>query len=348
MVRRWLERQWWQATPGTASILAPLSWLYAGIIRLRGALYRRGILARGRAPVPVIVVGNLVVGGTGKTPFTAALLDALSDAAFRPGVVSRGHPVGPATPIVVTRVSRAEDVGDEPLIHAARGVPVVVCRDRLRAARHLCAHDPAVDVIVADDALQHHRLARDIEIEVVSAERGYGNGRLLPVGPMREPLGRVGTCDFRVVIGDDAPGVRLAGPSGAAQAWRVRRALGQPANLLTGQTAGWETFRGRRVTIMAGIAHPELFAQALERHGVVGELIALPDHHAYAEADLTRLDDAPILVTEKDAVKLARLADARVWVVPLRLELPAAFVATLIDRLRALRGAAARSPAVES
>jgi tetraacyldisaccharide 4'-kinase len=348
MVRRWLERQWWQATPGAAWFLAPLSWLYGLVIRLRRALDRRGVLARGRAPVPVIVVGNLVVGGTGKTPFTSALIEALSEAGFRPGVVSRGHPVAPATPIVVTRASRAEDVGDEPLIHAARGVPVVVCRDRLRAARHLCALDPTVDVIIADDALQHQRLARDIEIELVSAERGYGNGHLLPVGPLREPLERAATCDFRVVVGDDAPGVRRAGPPGAPEPWRVRRALGQPRHLLTGQPAAWEALRGRRVTIMAGIAHPKLFAQALERHGVAGRLVTLPDHHAYAEDDLARLDDAPILVTEKDAVKLARFADARVWVVPLRLELPGAFVTTLIDRLHALRGAATRSPAVES
>lgn len=348
MVRRWLERQWWQPKPGAAWFLAPLSWLYGVVIRRRRALYRRGVLACGRAPVPVIVVGNLVVGGTGKTPFTSALIDALSVAGFRPGVVSRGHPVAPATPIMVTRASRAEDVGDEPLIHAARGVPVVVCRDRSRAARHLCAHDPAVDVIIADDALQHARLARDIEIELVSAERGYGNGQLLPMGPLREPLERAATCDFRVVVGDDAPGVRRAGPPGAPEPWRVRRALGQPEHLLTGQSAAWEAFRGRRVTIMAGIAHPELFARALERQGVAGPLVALPDHHAYAAGDLARLDDAPILVTEKDAVKLAGFADARVWVVPLRLELPTAFVATLIDRLHALRGAATRLPAVES
>ncbi|MFN3630471.1 MAG: tetraacyldisaccharide 4'-kinase, partial [Casimicrobiaceae bacterium] len=322
-----------------------LSWLYGGLIRFRYALYRLGVFAHGRAPVPVIVVGNLVVGGTGKTPFTASLIEALSQAGFRPGVISRGHPVAPAAPILVTASSSAEEVGDEPLIHRARGVPVVVCRNRLRAARHLCTLQPEIDVIVADDALQHYRLARDIEIELVSAERGYGNRHLLPVGPLREPLGRAATCDFRVLVGDD----RTDSPAGfLSDAIRIRRELACPRHLLSGRTADWTMFRGRRIMIMAGIAHPESFARSLADHGITGELLAFPDHHLYRADDFAGLPDAPIFVTEKDAVKLGRLGDERIWVVTMRLVLPASFVATLVGRLHALRGAAAPFPAVES
>lgn len=336
-----LTRCWWRPKPGVARLLIPLAVLYGLLVRLRRAAYQRGLLVSARVPAPVVAVGNLVVGGSGKTPVTLALVEALLQAGFRPGVVSRGHPVAPARPRFVTPASRAEEVGDEPLLHAARGVPVVVCRDRLAAARALCAQHPNVDVIVADDALQHYRLGRDIEIELVSAEHGYGNGRLLPVGPLREPLARAAACDFRLVVGAHGIGAPC---DAEGQGRFVERVLEAPRHLQTGETASWCAFHGERALIVAGIAHPERFAQALAAQGVTGRLVAFPDHHAFRREDLAALEDAPILVTEKDAVKLACLADRRLWVVPMRVRLPPAFVDTLIGRLRLLRHPQASSP----
>jgi len=199
----WLQRAWYERAPGYR-LLIPLSLLYAAVISLRRTLYRLGILHSERLPVPVVVVGNIVAGGAGKTPVTLFLARALSAAGFHPGIVSRGYGREDDRRLVaVTATSRATDVGDEPLLLARRsGCPVVVGRDRVAAGRMLVEH--GVDVVIADDGLQHYRLERDAEVCVVDGSRLLGNGWLLPAGPLREPRGRLGSVDMVLLNGGAA------------------------------------------------------------------------------------------------------------------------------------------------
>ncbi|MEE4163274.1 MAG: tetraacyldisaccharide 4'-kinase, partial [Woeseiaceae bacterium] len=199
----WLQRAWYERAPGYR-LLIPLSLVYAAVISLRRALYRLGIFGSERLPVPVVVVGNIVAGGAGKTPVTLFLAEALSAAGFRPGIVSRGYGRADDRRLVaVTATSRAADVGDEPLLLARRsGCPVVVGRDRVAAGRMLV--EQGVDVVIADDGLQHYRLERDAEICVVDGSRLLGNGWLLPAGPLREPRARLGRVDMILLNGGAA------------------------------------------------------------------------------------------------------------------------------------------------
>ncbi|MCS6997534.1 MAG: tetraacyldisaccharide 4'-kinase [Casimicrobiaceae bacterium] len=330
-----LARQWWRASPGWLIVLAPLAALYAGALALRRLAYRLGLMPVERAPVPVIAIGNCVVGGTGKTPVTLALARALSERGFRPGIITRGYPACPRSPRYVTSAATAAEVGDEALVHAAAGWPVVVGRDRLGAAALLCASHPEVNVLLADDALQHWRLARSVAIELVSASAGYGNGWLLPVGPLRERPGVCASGTLRAVLCDPEEAMPLAW----SDRWRIERRLGRPRHLATGQRLDWPEFCGRcaggTVAIVCGIAQPMTFVRGLARYGVHGKLYAFPDHHRFSRDDLARIDAGIVLVTSKDAVKLRGLADARVWEVPLDVLLPEAFVTKLIEQLRA-------------
>ncbi|TAG68091.1 MAG: tetraacyldisaccharide 4'-kinase, partial [Burkholderiales bacterium] len=190
-ISAWLEKQWWLKSPTAASrFLWPFSAAYGALTAVRRAAYTRGLLRHSHPGVPVIVVGNVVVGGAGKTPVVGAIVRCLQQAGYHPGVISRGYPVSPKKPILIAARHTAAEVGDEPLLHFALAVPVVVCANRFAAASMLLESSPQVDVIVADDALQHYALMRDIEVEVVSAERAYGNGKLLPAGPLRETRDR--------------------------------------------------------------------------------------------------------------------------------------------------------------
>lgn len=307
-----LVRAWYRRRLGWLCCLLPLAWLFHGVVRLRSLAYRRGWLASGHPGAPVIVVGNITVGGTGKTPLVATVVEQLRARGRRPGVVSRGYG-GRAgeVPVSVTADSDVTEVGDEPLLLARRtGCPLVVGRDRLAAARHLLArHD--VDVVVADDGLQHYRLRRDAEISVSDLRRGYGNGRLLPAGPLREPLSRLGQVDLELVQGEGGD-YRLRGE-------QVVSLIGDaPPRVLS-------EFAGQAVHAVAGIGDPERFFASLRAAGLVVLAHAFPDHHSYVAADLAFADDAPVLMTEKDAVKCVDLAEPRLWYLPVVAELtPAA------------------------
>ncbi|NRT55650.1 tetraacyldisaccharide 4'-kinase [Sphaerotilus uruguayifluvii] len=343
-----LEAIWRDGGPAQW-LLRPLALLHAALVGLRRALYRAGLRRRERLPVPVIVVGNRVAGGAGKTPVTIALVQALRQAGRRPGIVSRGHGRSHTGTIrEVQPADTAADSGDEPLLMRRRtGAPVVVGRDRAAAARELLARHPDTDVIVCDDGLQHLRLARDIEI-VVFDERGAGNGWLLPAGPLREPVdappaGRVQL----VVLNTD----RTEPPPGAPPGERSRRQLGRPVPLadwwrgtpsdtaLTDEAA-WAALRGRRLLASAGTGQPARFFDALRAHGLEIDTLALDDHHDHMTLPWPA-SATEVLVTEKDAVKLdpARLAAERpglqVQVVPLELQLPAALIAAVLQALPA-------------
>jgi len=314
-----LEKSWWnnQRTWLTSALL-PLSWLYGVVIATRRTLYQRGVFRRSHPGVPVIVVGNIVVGGAGKTPVVQAVVRCLQQAGYTPGIVSRGYPVSPKSPRSVSVRSIPSDVGDEPLLHFALGVPVEVCSDRVAAAESLLEKHPQVNVIVADDAMQHYALMRDIEIEVVSAERRYGNGRLLPAGPLREPRKRAREATLRLMPAWQTP----SGGYKDGNHHIVRRKLGEPYALVEpARKTPFSTFAQSRPAVVAGIASPRQFYDALTRAGVQGQLFPFPDHHAFRKSDFASLGDRAILMTEKDAPKCQSFADHRMWVVPLTVHL---------------------------
>ena len=308
--------------------LRVLAGVYAAVNALRRALYRAGLLRQVRLPVPVIVVGNITAGGTGKTPLTIALVEALRLRGFRPGVISRGHG-GSADD--VQRVDGAADparVGDEPyLISQATGALVAVARDRVAAARLLLAQANPADVLIADDGLQHYRLGRDVEICVIDGARRFGNGRLLPAGPLREPVSRAARCDFRVVNGATAG----AGETAMTLAGDEAIALAGAATPLRRRL---RDFAGQRVHAVAGIGNPARFFTMLCDAGIDVIEHAFADHHPFVAADLRFGDELPVLMTQKDAVKCAAFADTKMWSVPVHAQLPEAFYDTIVERVR--------------
>lgn len=307
--------------PRWARALVPV---YRLLRMLRYALYAMGLRRVRRLPVPVIVVGNLTVGGSGKTPLVLALLDILRAAGFTPGVVSRGYGGSRRGPSLVGVGDTAAEVGDEPLLlHRLAGVPVAIGVRRADAARLLLEH--GVDVVLADDGLQHLSLARDIEICVVDGLRRFGNGRLLPAGPLRDPPKRLASVDFVVCNGGDA---RL-------REIPMRLVAQSPAPVGAAGASGIPPAVGAEVHAVAGIGDPTRFFASLREAGFHVHEHAFPDHHAYVVEDFA-FDDGclPVLMTEKDAVKCVAFARAHWWTWPVRAQLPLDFARALIERLR--------------
>ena len=313
-----------------------LSGLYGAVTALRRKAYRRGWLRSLQAGAPVIVAGNVTAGGTGKTPLVIALVARLRAQGWTPGIASRGHGREDAgTPRWVDADSDAAQVGDEPLLIArSTGAKVRVDRDRVAAAKALVA--AGCDVVVCDDGLQHYRLARDIEIEVQDARRRYGNGRLLPAGPLREPVERAADCDFRVLNLGVASEVDAQREAGFGE-WPMRLQVGAAQPLLGGRAQPLSAFAGQRVHAVAGIGDPERFFSMLRDAGIAVVPHAFPDHHAYEAADFEFGSRLPILMTEKDAVKCMGLVDGQAFMVPVEARLPEAFWIALLDRLPARR-----------
>lgn len=325
----------WYAPRLTALTVAlvPLSLVFALLSASRRALYRAGVLKVRRIPVPVVVVGNITAGGSGKTPLTAALCRALSLRGWRPGIVSRGHgrQEDAAGPLIVAPDADAARVGDEPLLLARAGFPVAVARDRVAAARALLAAHPQCDVIVADDGLQHYRLARDVEIAVVDAARGLGNGWRLPAGPLREPRARLDEVDAIVAL--VTPGV--AAPWIVPNAYSMTLAgetfhrVGDPMVMRPASA-----FAGAAVHAVAGIGNPDRFFAQLAAMGIAATGHAFPDHHRFGAPDLALPGAQAILMTEKDAVKCGAFADERCWYLPVRAHIDPALVARIEESLR--------------
>lgn len=316
-LRSVLQRQW--QTGGWLSwLLSPLSLLASAVVAAKRLGYRAGWRRAERVGVPVVVVGNVYVGGTGKTPFIVAAACALRARGRQPGVISRGYGVrvGPAPRVGCGQLDPA-DFGDEPALIARQAdVPVAVHPRRADAARALLAAHPHVDVILSDDGLQHLALARDLEI-VVQDERGIGNGRLLPAGPLREPASRLRDVDAIVTNRSGGAGAPLpAAPAGVRAvdmdlvvdgAWRLadgeRRPLAELASM-------------RRIAAVAGIGNPGRFFATLRRAGVrLDVTLGLPDHYDYARPPFAAIEADLILVTDKDAVKCPAVDDPRVWAV---------------------------------
>lgn len=322
---RWFTRAWHEGHPALWLFL-PLMALYAGVTALRRAFYQAGLLRRRRFPVPVVVIGNVTVGGTGKTPLTLALIEFLRSQGLQPGVVSRGYGGRGEYPLFVNEFVTALQSGDEPMTLFRRtGVPLVVDPVRARAVELLLQRSDC-DVVLCDDGLQHYALDRDIEIAVVDGHRGLGNGHLLPVGPLREPASRLDTVDHVVV-------------NGTGFTWPGAHAM----RLLPG---AWLNLRGEMhplpapgtcIHAVAGIGNPPRFFAQLEAAGYEVVPHAFPDHHDYSLRDLDFGDELPVVMTEKDAVKCLAIAQSHWWYVPVSAELPAVFLAALLRQIRAVQ-----------
>lgn len=320
----WLQSRWYgQRDPGL--LLRSLESIFRKAVTLRQAAYLGGKKPIERLPVPVIVVGNLTVGGTGKTPLTLWLADFLKQQGYRPGIVSRGYGGRKhRQPLIVGTDATAEEAGDEPVLMAHHsGCPVCVFPQRAEAARALLAATDC-NLILADDGLQHYALGRDIEIAVVDGVRGFGNGHCLPAGPLREPPERLASVDLVVHSG--------TGPAGSL----VMTLLGDTAvNLLDpGQRRPLASFAGQRAHAIAGIGHPQRFFEHLREYGLTLEPRVFPDHHAYRRDDLAFAGTASVLMTEKDAVKCQGFSAPNLWYVPVAARLPAGFGEQLLTQLR--------------
>lgn len=299
---RWVDRVWYGPLALVALLLMPLALVFALLGSVRRTLYRSGITKSVRLAVPVVVVGNLTVGGAGKTPLTLYLAQQLVARGWRPGIVSRGYHGSSVAPLAVTPQTHPALCGDEPLLLArSSDAPVFVCPNRAAAGQVLLAAHPDVNVILCDDGLQHYRLARDIELCVVDAARGFGNRLLMPSGPLREPLYRLAEVDAVIMNG-----------AGSApehpQVFRMQLEPGQLYKLDGTPERGALAVLGElRLAALCGIGNPARFFATLRGLGLSFTECPFPDHHAFALADLPDAD--LILVTEKDAVKIAALPD---------------------------------------
>ncbi|WP_116472802.1 tetraacyldisaccharide 4'-kinase [Zobellella maritima] len=316
--------QAWYRTPTWLWLLLPFSLLFGLIAGVRRRLFRWGLKPVYRAPVPVVIVGNLSVGGNGKTPLVIWLVEWLRKQGFRPGVISRGYGGKSETyPLRLTGDTGPEQAGDEPvLIHRRCGCPVVVAPDRAAAARQLVTL--GVDIIISDDGLQHYALARDIELVVVDGQRRFGNGYLLPMGPLREGLWRLGGVTAVVNNGGPAaPGEYLMTlASGELNA--------------VGEGEGPCPSVGSQVHAMAGIGNPGRFFTTLTEQGfVLDRRLALADHKGVTPAALAEVQSRPLLMTEKDAVKW-RGGHDDAWFLPVDAHLPGEFEQLLLTRLKEL------------
>lgn len=326
-MREALQAAWLSRGP-LAWVLLPVTAVYTLLSGIHRALYRQGWRRPEALPVPVVVVGNVVAGGAGKTPVVMAVARHLQQRGIACGVVSRGHGRRGGDCVEVTPQSDPAAAGDEPLLLASRlHLPVFVARRRADAARALLARYPATQVVLSDDGLQHHAMARDVEI-VVFDDRGTGNGWLLPSGPLREAWPRRADLVVRSEAARGVPG------------FVASRQLASEAVRADGTRAALSTFQGVRCTAIAGIARPEAFFEMLRGEGVaLAATIALPDHHDYATPLPASASGGPLLCTEKDAVKLWK-SRPDAWAVPLVLRIERGF----FDRLDALLAPKLSSP----
>lgn len=321
LTESWYYPRWWNY------LLYPLSILFYGIVVLRKNFYRLGLFKKYRFDRPIIVVGNLTVGGTGKTPLVIFLAEQLSQRGFHPVIISRGYGRKKNKLKLVTLDSAPTEVGDEPLlIFKKTGIPVIVSTKRVKAVE-LAKAQFKCDVIISDDGLQHYALERDIEIAVVDGSCRFGSEWLLPAGPLREPLSRLKKVDFIVNNGDirknEIP---------------MKCALHEAVHLSTGQTFSLASFKGKTVHAVAGLGHPKRFFNSLIAKGIKIIPHAYPDHYLFSADDLTFSDPFPILMTEKDSVRCSDFIDEKMYHVTITTQLPENFIQLILNKLSRLKG----------
>ena len=326
----------WLRRGGLAWALRPLSWVYCALLSARAAGFKLGLMRSVRLPVPVVVVGNLVAGGAGKTPTTIALVQLLRERGFNPGIVSRGYGRKSDHVVLLQRDTPVHEAGDEPLLlHLRSGAPVAVGADRVAAGLALLHANPSVNILVSDDGLQHLKLARDAQV-IVFDERGAGNGLLLPAGPLREPVPAAVPPRSVVLYNAASPSTALHGHLATRRLTGLvplaEWSLGHAA-----QPGSFAALKARTVLAAAGLARPQRFFEMLRAQGLFIRELPLPDHHDFATLPWPS-DTAEVIVTEKDAVKLqpAAMGSTRVWVATLDFELGPAFATELMQWLPAI------------
>ncbi|UJS24087.1 tetraacyldisaccharide 4'-kinase [Thiothrix winogradskyi] len=304
-LERWLLNVWYGNDRLGKYMLLPLTGLFCVLAAVRRWQHKRQQV---KHPVPVIVVGNISVGGTGKTPLVIWLVERLREAGFKPGVVSRGYQ------------RQGNDLGDEPtLIKQRTQVPIAIGSDRNQAIATLLQQH-ACDMVIADDGLQHYRMGRDLEICVVDGQRRFGNGWCLPSGPLRESISRLTSCDFVIVNGDT---MQMRGDI--------------LVNLATVEAQPLTAWAGKTVHVVTGIGNPQRFLQSLEQAGLLVVPHLYPDHHAFTGTELCFDDTHPIIMTEKDAVKCRQFAGQNAWYLPIEAVLDETLAHALLTRLQGFK-----------
>lgn len=311
-----LVEQVWYGDHKLSIFLIPLSWCYRAGFLIKKLAYGSGLIPVKRFAVPVIVVGNITVGGTGKTPLTIWLAKYLKSKGYQPGIISRGYGVKTRKPQQVRTDSNPFLVGDEPVLMARQtGCPVAVAANRVRATAELIKYYD-VNIILSDDGLQHFPLYRDLEIAVIDGDRRFGNGHCLPAGPLREPVGRLEHVDLIVANNKSAKGEHLME--------YVSDELVSIQDLR--QSLPLKELHGKTVHAVAGIGNPGRFFSRLRKEGMHLIKHEFPDHHPFKKSDLNFEDDFPIVMTEKDAVKCEGFADSRFWCLPVSAKMADTFI----------------------
>jgi tetraacyldisaccharide 4'-kinase len=317
---RWLQDEWYKEMYISAFFM-PISMLYADFMRFRSFLYNIGIRKKHKIAVPVIVVGNITVGGTGKTPLILWLARFLIEEGYKPGIISRGYGGNAESwPQWVDEHSTAEQVGDEAVLMQVRAdCPVAVGQNRVDAA-HMLLQKSECNIILSDDGLQHYALERDIEIAVIDGKRRFGNGYMLPCGPLREPIDRLQTVDLIIVNGVPEEDNEFS-----------MEIEGDVAINLSNQEERWlNEFNQQDCHAVAGIGNPQRFFDLLEQENLSVETHAFPDHHQFSAEDIGFSDDKPVLMTEKDAVKCIDFATDKYWYVPIKAQPEQQFIDKLL------------------
>ncbi len=323
-----LEKNWYRISP-LHLLLWPLSLIFGLLSKIRRLLYRYDVLHSTKINIPVIIIGNISVGGTGKTPFTLWFAQQLLDEGWHPAIISRGYSKStqqrPNIPHAVEINDSPDVVGDEPLLMVQRDLcPVWVGRNRVAVAQALLQAHPECDVILSDDGLQHYRLQRDIEIVLVDGNRRFGNGFLLPAGPLREPISRLKSVDIVVVNGGKVSNGEFAMQLTGSSFY----------NLLNPNTSlPAAAFAGQHAHAIAGIGHPERFFAHLKQLGLALQTHSFPDHHCYAASDIEFNDNEAILMTEKDAVKCVTFATEQCWVLRVDAQIDPALAQLIIEKI---------------
>ena len=321
---RWAEDIWYKDQV-TGVWLAPFGFLFNDAVRFRRFLYRLGILKSHTLPVPVIIVGNITVGGTGKTPLIIWMAEFLKESGFKPGIISRGYGgQAESWPQWVTVDSDAKNTGDEALLIAKQtGCPMAVGPLREDAAKLLLSKSDC-NVILSDDGLQHYALNRTIEIAVIDGERRFGNGYCLPAGPLREPIERLQRVDLVVVNGQEAE----------ENQFTMQLVGNTLINLVTGEQKSLDELKGVECHALAGIGNPERFFEVLTSAGLIFESQSFPDHYQFQNHDIQYSDNKPVLMTEKDAVKCSAFAGIKHWYLPVKAVPETGFTEQLLNLLK--------------
>lgn len=331
----WITKQWtkfgvWHL------FLKPLSWFYGGVIAIRVWLFKVGVLRKHVLRVPVVVVGNITVGGTGKTPLVIYIVEHFKRLGLKPGVISRGYAGSAKGVVAVASNSDPGVVGDEPLLIAKRtSVPVYVGADRVAVGKRLLEQHNDCDVIISDDGMQHYQLHRDAEIAVIDGAKVFGNRALIPAGPLREPLTRLNSADIMVVNGLWQGMFRLEDVSKTRE-FNMKLISERFYNLVSpNQTTDGSLFVGKSIAAITGIGNPKRFFNQIEAFGFDFNKVERPDHHAFAAHDFDGLDADIIVMTEKDAVKCAAFAKTNFWVLPVSADIDVEFIQLILEKLDA-------------